>query len=210
MEKLPVSLVMIVCNAADRLEAVISHHRSFVSEVVVLDQGSTDGTYEVAEKLADLVVRRRHKGYCEPDREYAFSLAKHPYVLNLDDDEFLSPEAVKALGEAVKTDADIFWFKRHNYVDGISIKEIMGEDPQCRFFKRGAVRYSDTMHKYPEPAINTKVFYLDTEIEHRRTLEGLKKANKARNRVADPEVVKMQDEFVQAVEDFLKKPVEAK
>jgi glycosyltransferase involved in cell wall biosynthesis len=182
----------------------VEKHRDVVAEVIIVDQYSDDGTYEEALQCADKVFRKRRKGTSDPDRNWAFALASNPYVLYLDDDECLTDEAKALLPTVLATNGDIFWVKRQNFVDGVDIKEVLGDDIQCRLFKKGAVRFPDRIHAYPEPAQDTKVFYLDCAIRHDRTLEGLKAANKAREAVASPEAKKLQDDFVEAVEAVLK------
>lgn len=200
---LPITLCCIVRNAGGRLRKLIENHRDVVSEVVVVDQHSTDGTYEEALELADFVVQRRHKGTADPDRNFAFSLASNDYVLYLDDDECLTEEAKTLLPLALETKADAFWFKRDNFVDGIDIREIAGEDPQCRLFKKGAVRFPSRIHKYPEPAVDIKVFHLDCAIRHDRSYDQLLKANRAREAVANEEEKKLQDNFIEKLTNYL-------
>jgi predicted O-methyltransferase YrrM len=204
MANLPISLVAIVRNAGGRVRKLIENHRDVVSEVIIIDQYSTDGTYEEAEELADLVFQKRCKGTSDPDRNWAFSLASQPYVLYLDDDEGLTDETKKLLPEILKTGGDAFWLKRNNYVDGVSIEEILGDDPQCRLFKRGSVKFPNEIHRYPEPANGLKVHFLDCAIRHDRGLEQLKRSNKAREAVASGQAKKLQDDFVSQVETLLK------
>ena len=205
MEKLPISLCVISHNSGSKLLELIEKHRDLVSEVIVLDQGSTDGTEDLLKGEVDVFVKRRHKGFCEPDREYCFSLAKNEYVLNLDDDEELSQELKEKLPTLIKSRGDIFFFKRKNLVDGVDIHELMGDDIQPRLWKRGSLRWGVKLHEYPEPALNTKVFFINENIVHKRTLEGLKKSNKARNRIADDLNHQKQVNFVAAVEDYVSK-----
>jgi glycosyltransferase involved in cell wall biosynthesis len=201
---LPISLVAIVRNAGGRVKALIEKHRDVVSEVIIVDQMSTDGTYEEALQYADKVFRKRNKGTADPDRNWAFSLASQPYVLYLDDDEYLTDEAKQVLPHVLATDGDVFWLKRQNFVDGVSIEEIMGDDIQCRLFKCGAVRFPDEIHRYPEQAVNTKVFYLDVAIRHDRTFAQLVKSNKAREVIASKEDIEKQNSFISKVEALLK------
>lgn len=201
---LPISLVCITRNSGPRLKQLIDNHRDVVSEVVVIDQGSTDGTFEVAKEHADFVFRKRRKGTADPDRNWAFALAKHDYVLYLDDDERLSDEAKKLLPKILATKADIFWFKRENYVDGISIEEILGDDIQCRLFKKGSVKFPSRIHQHPEGAMHSKVFYLDTSIVHERTLEQVERSNKGREVIANDKERKLQDDFIHDVKLLLK------
>lgn len=203
--KLPISLVTVVRNASGRLKTLIEAHRDLVSEVVVVDQGSTDGTYEEAVSLANKVFRKRCKGTSDPDRNWAFSLASQPYVLYLDDDEVLTDEAKAALPSVIATGGDVFWLNRDNFIDGVDVKEIMGTDPQCRLFKKGAVRFPDRIHSFPEPAIDTKVFFLNVAIRHDRTWEQVVKANKTREVVADERLINHQNKFMADVRELLDK-----
>lgn len=201
---LPISLCCIVRNSGGRLRKLIEYHRDVVSEIIVCDQFSNDGTYEEALELADFVVQRRPKGTADPDRNWAFDLASKDYVLYLDDDECLTEETKKALPDILAAKADAYWLKRDNYVDGIDIREIAGEDLQCRLFKRGSVRFPSRIHKYPEPAVDLKTFYLDCAIRHDRGYDQMVKANRAREVIANKDEKKLQDDFLDKVTDYLK------
>ena len=199
-EKLPISLVTIVRNAGGRLRKLIEAHRDLVSEVIVVDQGSTDGTYEEAVELADKVFRKKRKGVSDPDRLWAHSLGSYTYVLYLDDDESLSIKAREALTAFVKADFDCIWFNRLNLVDGVDIFPILKEDPQLRLFKRGSVRYAEKDHVYPEVANGVKVAHSPYEIIHERTLVGMKASNLGREGLYSKKHIEMQHHFIQEVE----------
>lgn len=203
-QKLPISLVMIVRNSAGRLKEVITAHKDLVSEVVVIDQSSDDGTYEEALEHADLVLRTRNKGACEADRNLAFSLGNMPWVLNLDDDEFLSDDLKAALPRLLNSDVDIVWFKRDNLVDGLSIKEQMGDDPQCRLFKKDSLNWSDAIHTYPTPVNGANVLHSDFWINHVRTLAGIKATHEKRKEVLTPQNLDQERGFIAMVENALK------
>lgn len=204
LTKLPISLVLIVRNSGGRLKEVIQAHGDIVSEVIVIDQSSDDGTYEEALEYADHVFKRTNKGRCEPDRNFAFGVATQEWVLNLDDDEYLSDEAKSKLPELIKSGAHIVWFGRKNYVNDKDLTDFIGNDPQCRLFKRGALNWPDAMHRYPEPAPGTITLFSDQWIKHYRSLEGLKTANRKRNRIATPQEIEMQEHFISSVEKLLK------
>ncbi len=201
--KLPISLVIICHNSADKVIKVIEYHRPYVSEVVVVDQGSTDDSYTKLKPFTDLITKRRCKGYSDPDRQWAYSLGTQPFILALDDDEFLQQDCLDNLENLLQSGSDAIWFKRNNLVDGISITEAFGEDPQCRLWKQGALKWPDQMHTYPSCANGVKTLFSDFWIDHIRTLEGLKKSNYSRNNVANPEIKRMQDEFILRCERFL-------
>ncbi len=196
----PISLVVISYNGESRIKKMLDYHRPYFQEIIVLDQGSTDNTKAISEEIADLVVTVRNKGYSDGDREYAFSLASLPHVCYLDDDEFVSEEALATFDKLLASNIDAFWFRRQNMVDGIDIQEILGDDIQCRLWRKGAVKWPQRLHSFPKSAENIKVAFLQTPIIHERTYEGLKAANKAREPFTDQETLSLQNNFLKAVE----------
>lgn len=201
---LPISLCVIVHNSGGRLRKLIESHRDVVSEVIVIDQYSNDGTYEDALELADFVVQRRHKGTADPDRNWAFNLASKDYVLYLDDDEALTDESKAMLPLIIQAKADAYWFKRDNYIDGIDVREVCGDDLQCRLFKKGAVKFPSRIHKYPEPAEDIMSFYLECAIRHDRSYDQMVLSNRSREVIADEKEKKLQDDFISQVTNYLK------
>lgn len=205
MEVLPISLCVVTHNSEGRLKKLIEHHRPYFAEIVVVDQWSTDGTWEDAQELADIAVRKRKKGFVEPERQYCVDLSTQPWVLVLDDDEEVSPELLSALPELLATGADVFWFKFKNLVEGVDIHPILGDDPHLRLFRRGAVRWPEQMHGWPEKATQAIVLYSDLQVIHHRSWDKTVKSNKARESLAPSEVVTMQNSFLREVEKLLKK-----
>lgn len=207
MEKLPISLCVTTYNSEGRLKTLIERCRPFVSEVLVVDQKSTDGTAEDAKELADVFCSRRRKGAADPDRNWLFGLAKHPWVLYLDDDEYLSDKLIKVLPEILKDNIDIYWLKTTNLVDGIDIKDILGDDFHPRLFKKGFLTYQDQAtnldHTYPVAASNAKSAYIDYHIVHDRTYEKIVRSNRARDRIATPDQIKMQEAFITSLDKLL-------
>lgn len=203
IKKLPITLCVITCNSGSIIKDMITKNKEFVDEVIVLVQESKDNTLEEAESVADLVVERKRKGTCDPDANWAFSLAKNEWILYLGDDEFISKDLAKSLKDLIKQSVDIYWFVRKNLVDGIDIFDISGRDMQPRLFRKGSLNFPDKIHTYPKPDPAAIVAYVDLEIIHKRTLEGLKKSNRARNIIADPEMLNTQENFIKNVERLL-------
>lgn len=91
-----ISVVMIVRNGAATLERALKSLSRF-DDVVVYDNGSSDGSQEIAKRF---VNARLIDGYFDgfgPTKNRAAALAKHDWILILDADEALEPELVKAL-----------------------------------------------------------------------------------------------------------------
>jgi len=202
-------MCVITRNSADRIREMVEKHRPFVDEVLIADQSSTDGTWEIVQEIADHAIQRRHKGAADPDRNWLYQYAKNPWILYLDDDEYLDEKCIEALPRLIEDDIDIYWLKERNLVNGLDIKEILGDDPHPRLYKKGSVRYLDQEkqvdHTYPEPANETRVAFVDYHIIHDRTLDKIKESNRARDKVATPQQIQMQESFIARVEEFLKK-----
>lgn len=205
LNKLPITLIMVVRNSNGRLKEVIENHRDVVSEVVVIDQSSTDGTYEEALKYADIVVKRTPKGLNEPDRNFAFDLGSQPWVLNLDDDENLSEESKGLLAETLSYGADVIWIKRDNWFNGVSLKEKIGPDPQSRLFRRGSLKWFDKVHTYPDKAENAVAFYSPLEIIHRRSFDQVVKSHEKRSLVMHEDAIRAEDEYLGMIATELRK-----
>lgn len=91
MDKIPVSLCVITLNEAHNIERCL-RSVPFASDVVVLDSGSTDATRSLAERLGARVFNESWRGF-GPQKHRAVELALNDWVLCLDADESLSPEA---------------------------------------------------------------------------------------------------------------------
>jgi glycosyltransferase involved in cell wall biosynthesis len=91
-----ISATIITFNEAARLEDAL-RSVSWADEVVVVDSGSTDGTIEIARRLATRVDVRDWPGYAA-QKNHAASLCAHDWILSLDADERVSP----GLGDALQ------------------------------------------------------------------------------------------------------------
>jgi tetratricopeptide (TPR) repeat protein len=91
------SLSMIVRNEAERLERCLASVAGFVEEMVLLDTGSSDATVAVAERCGAVVRHHPWPGDFAPARNEALRHVRGDWVLVLDADEQLLPEAWEPL-----------------------------------------------------------------------------------------------------------------
>jgi tetratricopeptide (TPR) repeat protein len=91
------SLSMIVRNEAAQIEDCLRSVQGFVDEMVVVDTGSTDNTIALAEAMGARVERITWPGDFAPARNQALQWVKGDWVLVLDADERLRPEAMAPL-----------------------------------------------------------------------------------------------------------------
>lgn len=91
------SLSMIVRDEAERIEACLASVRDLVDEMVVVDTGSRDDTVQRAQAAGARVEQLPWPGDFAPARNAALEMVTGDWVLVLDADEQLLPEAIPAL-----------------------------------------------------------------------------------------------------------------
>ncbi len=87
------SLSMIVRDEAERLERCLASVAGFVDEIIVVDTGSRDDTIAIALAQGATVHQRPWPGDFAAARNQALELVNGDWVLVLDADEWLRPEA---------------------------------------------------------------------------------------------------------------------
>ena len=145
MEKVPLSIAVITKNEEknilDCLRTV-----EWAGEIVVLDDGSTDRTVDIARGLTDKIHQRRMdiEGV---HRNHAYSLCSNEWVLSLDADERVTPELKEEIRETLRKEKEN---PNHNAYS-IPIKTYIGKRwaqyagwypaPKVRLFRKGKFRY---------------------------------------------------------------------
>ncbi|HVN26442.1 MAG TPA: glycosyltransferase family A protein [Candidatus Paceibacterota bacterium] len=118
MESLRISVIIPTYNRADFLKRVslpsVAAQTNLPLELIVVDDGSTDETATVVRQFADahpeLAVRYFHQKNAgvAAARNTGIAYAKGDWILALDSDDALMPEALDLLGsEAVRARADV-------------------------------------------------------------------------------------------------------
>ena len=117
MEKVPVSVVVITRNEERNIEDCLKSV-SWADEIIIVDDGSTDRTIDLAKKYTDKIFSRRMDVEGR-HRNYAYSLAKNDWVLSLDADERVSPELREELRELFKAPIEhVVFLYTHKDVSG--------------------------------------------------------------------------------------------
>ena len=92
--------VIIPClNEEQGIEKVLRRMPDFVDEKIVVDNGSTDRTSEVAASLGAYVIREEVRGYGRAYRR-GFAHATGDIIVTLDGDHSYPPDAISYLLEA--------------------------------------------------------------------------------------------------------------
>jgi glycosyltransferase involved in cell wall biosynthesis len=90
-----VSVAIITRDAAAQLDRCLAS-LGFASEVVVLDQGSTDDTAAVCARHGAALHQGEWRGF-GPTKQAATALCRRDWVLSVDSDEVVSPELAAAI-----------------------------------------------------------------------------------------------------------------
>jgi glycosyltransferase involved in cell wall biosynthesis len=116
-------------------------------EIIVVDSGSSDRTVAIAESLgAKVIVTPDWPGF-GPQKARALAQARGAWVLSLDADEWLDPEAVAPLQAAISAaDASAYRISRRSRFCGHVIHHSgWSPDYVTRLFRRGQARFSDDL-----------------------------------------------------------------
>lgn len=134
-------------NRAPIIETCLRSLR-FVDELIVVDKSSTDGTLDIARRYADKVVVVPWTPTANATRSYAVDLCSHDMIVYLDDDECLSPAAIRfILEESANPSAEVYRLPFRSYYLGRFDKRRRDwPEYHDRFFRRGALEFLPTVH----------------------------------------------------------------
>lgn len=91
-----ITATIITLNEEANLPRALKSLEGWVSEIVVVDSGSTDRTREIAEKSGAKFFTNPWPGYGK-QKNFAQEKASYDWVLNLDADEAVSPELAREI-----------------------------------------------------------------------------------------------------------------
>src|SRR5690606_39059116 len=91
-------------------------------EVIILDSGSTDLTFDIVETFPNVKIHKTEFLGFGPLHNLAAEKATHSWILSVDSDEVLSDElALEILKTSLNSDS-VYSFPFHNFYNGKHIK----------------------------------------------------------------------------------------
>jgi len=100
VSQIPCSVYIVTLNCAAWLEATLKSVEDF-AEVIILDSGSQDQTYEIAQQFPNTRISHQDwQGYAG-QKSLALALCSQEWVLNLDGDEVLSAELKAEIAQVI-------------------------------------------------------------------------------------------------------------
>lgn len=123
-KNLKITVVIPCLNEEQGIEKVLSRMPKFVDEVIVVDNGSTDRTSEVARSFGAIVFREDVRGYGRAYKK-GFGMATGDVIVTLDGDHSYPPDAISYLLEAFL----------HLEVDFLNASRFPVQDPEAMSMK---------------------------------------------------------------------------
>lgn len=163
MEK--ISACLVVYNEEKLISRCLDSLQGVVDEIIVIHDGACqDQTLEIAKKYGARIYVETHVGGAEEHRPLSFRLAKNNWILQIDADEYLSPELRDNLSELVSAQNinayELLWPLWNKG------KEIKSSWPHKRcLFRKDKISFLGVLQFVPEVAGTVKK--VNYKLEHR-------------------------------------------
>ena len=140
-----ISVTILTRNSAKYLAECLGALAAF-NEVVVLDNGSTDETMEIARRFPNVSLHEHPFIGFGPMKNLAVDWASNDWILSIDSDEVLTPELVREILALDLDDAVYYTIERDNYYHGRLIRACgWADDRVHRLFNRRRTRFDDRL-----------------------------------------------------------------
>jgi len=137
--------VVIVCkNGAKVIGETIKSFSGLTDDVLVYDNGSTDGTKETVKQSNARLIEGSWEGFGKTKNK-ANALAKYDWILSLDADEAIDEELKKnLLQQELVDETKVFEFKFKNFLGNKWLRfGEWGDDKHVRLFNRLKIKWND-------------------------------------------------------------------
>jgi len=147
-DKIPISVYVLTLNNRRTIERCLKSLH-WVEELVVVDSGSTDGTFEVCKQYTDKACQVAWKGHRD-QYQYAADLTTRQWIMFVDADEEVPPELVEEIGRMLKDDATgvngFFVCRRTYYLEKWIRYGGWFPDGEIRLYRRDKGRWEGGLH----------------------------------------------------------------
>jgi glycosyltransferase involved in cell wall biosynthesis len=148
MNRLPISVCLIVKNEENYLADCLASVKDWVNEIVVVDTGSIDKTVEIAKDYGAKVSNFEWIGDFAAARNASIEKATNPWILQLDADEEMIESTLSWFDETYPwLDKDGYYLTLNNLRDASS-DEILLSHKLIRFYRNHPqIRYRFKIHE---------------------------------------------------------------
>ena len=137
--------VVIVCkNGAKVIGETIKSFSGLTDDILIYENGSTDGTKEIVIQSNARLVEGSWEGFGKTKNK-ANALAKYEWILSLDADEAIDEELKESLlKQDLADDQNVFEFKFKNFLGSKWLRfGEWGNDKHIRLFNRMKIKWND-------------------------------------------------------------------
>ncbi|MES2778056.1 MAG: glycosyltransferase family 2 protein [Bacteroidota bacterium] len=132
-----ISATIISFNEASRIEDCLKSLQGVADEIIIIDNGSTDGTQQLAQNLGAVVYQQDWLGY-GPQKNFAIAKTNNDWILQVDCDERLDEtlrQAIIALKKTSMKGAYEIAFL-HNYYGKFIRHGLQSSDKKMRLWNK--------------------------------------------------------------------------
>ena len=142
MQKL--SVVIVCRNGANVIEETIKSFTGLTDDILVYDNGSTDGTQEIIKRTEAKLFEGSWEGFGKTKNK-AKALAKYDWILSLDADEAIDEELKKYLLDIDLSDEmKVYEIRFKNFLGNKWLRYgEWGDDKHIRLFNRKQIHWND-------------------------------------------------------------------
>jgi len=136
-----ISVAIIVKNGAKTFKNTLDSLAPF-SDVVVYDNGSTDGTQEIVKNYSNTrLIEGGFLGFGDTKNKAA-TFTNNDWILSLDADEVVSPELVETLQALTLDNNVVYSMTRFNFYKQRHIKHCWGNDTLIRLYNKSLTSFT--------------------------------------------------------------------
>ncbi len=142
-----ISAVVITLNEERRLANCLDSVK-WMDEIIVVDSGSTDGTYGIARKYTEQVFYRQFDNYAY-QKNYGADKASHDWIFSIDADEVMSSELRRELKQLLTARPawGSYGVHRHNIYFAHTVRHVFGVDEPVRLYRRSQAHFEGAVHE---------------------------------------------------------------
>ena len=163
--KVPLSVVIVTKNEERNIEAALQSVSRF-SEIIIIDDFSTDSTISIAQKYTDNIFQIKWQGYAR-QKQSGIDKASMPWVLVLDADERVTEELADEIRTAIESsEYNAFYIPRKNFFLGRWIRHGgWWPDYTLRLFRKESA-YMEQREVHEKIVADGKTAYCKNPMEH--------------------------------------------
>lgn len=163
---IPCSVYIVTLNCGAWLQDTLNSVKDF-AEVIILDSGSIDDTYAIAQSFANTRISHQDwQGYAG-QKSLALAQCSHDWVLNLDGDEVLSSELKAEIEHTIQANqVDALITPINDVFLAVPNSKYTKKHAKVRFFRKAKGHYDLENHVHENVMIDGQSIKAEGDIYH--------------------------------------------